>query len=1069
MTIRHIWRALPLALLSLAFVLPAQAQQRLAGAPGSAYKAAESAEALRTLDAAGIRLTPIQKAALSDHLARERAAAPARPQPATGKRLAALSEDFQSGAFPPTGWAVFQDGSDGSGLWQEQTGVSPNLYARSRYNSGGTSAGSDYFATPLLSVSAGDNTLEFKMWQTFGTNYGSVYAVMVSTGSQTTVGDYVDVAVWDEATPCPGDTNPPAVGTAPATRNCSVDLSAYDGQNVYVAFRHTNDFGDNFELDDVLGPEVFVAAGATFSVNPQNQDFGTVAQCGANSQTFTILNSGNGTLDVGTLVLTADAPFTLLNDDASGASLGLGETATFDVQFSPTTDGVFTGAVSIPYTLDGGAPQAASVQVDGIGSMDNVNRQVQNGYLVANSTVCAGGDRADILDVPFGTAAGDTELVLGDDQVSASLPLTGTRIRLYGQPHNNMYVSSNGIVSFGAAPGGSFSTSGNGTTFLATTAIDLAPNTGGQIFYGFRDVTGHPGLEVIVTYYRVPFFSGGGYLTAQAIISPSSTRGGNSSVIVQYLNGTDPADGMPFSVVSAAQETNILTQLVGDQTNMFALYSTSSSTAPKFGGETTLTTEFTPRGERIVEGDAGWRLLSHGPSSAPQTGYLVEQNLVQGIPGQYPSNDVNLFVGFDGTAYSSPATDDEALTSGKGLFWYFFDRTQNPVTTTGTSNTIALPAALVAGGPEVTADVVVALTAGLDSDGIHSEMLGNPFTSPFDASTLTFNAGDASNVALLYDPVTNDFSPAPGNEVPVWGGFFVDAGSATEATFPGPAPLTDTGAPAAADARAETRRIAFELSGTRADGSRVADRGAVLTFSEAATADWDAQDALKPGLPGARVELGIEGGLRNGVARPRAQASYPLDAAVTAELSVAAVGTAEELTLRWDAIDNVPEGWTLQLRDIVTGAVVDLRTEEAYTFAVEATELTVADKAADAGLTPPVPTAKAASPVRFVVEVTPDGTLPTTASKVSEFALEGARPNPMRGTATARFALPEAGQVDVTLYDLLGRRVAVLAQGELGAGWHDVSIDAASLSAGVYVLRMQADGFAETQRVTVVR
>jgi hypothetical protein len=62
-------------------------------------------------------------------------------------------------------------------------------------------------------------------------------------------------------------------------------------------------------------------------------------------------------------------------------------------------------------------------------------------------------------------------------------------------------------------------------------------------------------------------------------------------------------------------------------------------------------------------------------------------------------------------------------------------------------------------------------------------------------------------------------------------------------------------------------------------------------------------------------------------------------------------------------------------------------------------------------------------------------------------------PNPARGAATVTVMPLEPGEVTVTLYDMLGREVRVLASGRLSAGHHEVHLDGVGLPAGVYVVR----------------
>ena len=67
------------------------------------------------------------------------------------------------------------------------------------------------------------------------------------------------------------------------------------------------------------------------------------------------------------------------------------------------------------------------------------------------------------------------------------------------------------------------------------------------------------------------------------------------------------------------------------------------------------------------------------------------------------------------------------------------------------------------------------------------------------------------------------------------------------------------------------------------------------------------------------------------------------------------------------------------------------------------------------------------------------------------------------------FALPEGGPVTVSVFDLLGREVARLVDGEMPAGRHQATLDAGALPSGVYVVRLVAGGEVRTQRVTVAR
>jgi hypothetical protein len=64
--------------------------------------------------------------------------------------------------------------------------------------------------------------------------------------------------------------------------------------------------------------------------------------------------------------------------------------------------------------------------------------------------------------------------------------------------------------------------------------------------------------------------------------------------------------------------------------------------------------------------------------------------------------------------------------------------------------------------------------------------------------------------------------------------------------------------------------------------------------------------------------------------------------------------------------------------------------------------------------------------------------------------------------------LPDRHEVEVQLYDVLGRQVRTVVSGQK-EGRHEQTLNASGLSSGVYFLRLQAGGEVRTQKLTVVR
>lgn len=83
--------------------------------------------------------------------------------------------------------------------------------------------------------------------------------------------------------------------------------------------------------------------------------------------------------------------------------------------------------------------------------------------------------------------------------------------------------------------------------------------------------------------------------------------------------------------------------------------------------------------------------------------------------------------------------------------------------------------------------------------------------------------------------------------------------------------------------------------------------------------------------------------------------------------------------------------------------------------------------------------------------------------------LAAVAPNPTRGAATVRFTLAAPGAVRLSVVDVLGREVAVLADAPHLAGTHAVPFDVSRLAAGTYVVRLRAADAVLARRLTVAR
>ncbi|MBD3167304.1 T9SS type A sorting domain-containing protein [bacterium] len=87
----------------------------------------------------------------------------------------------------------------------------------------------------------------------------------------------------------------------------------------------------------------------------------------------------------------------------------------------------------------------------------------------------------------------------------------------------------------------------------------------------------------------------------------------------------------------------------------------------------------------------------------------------------------------------------------------------------------------------------------------------------------------------------------------------------------------------------------------------------------------------------------------------------------------------------------------------------------------------------------------------------------------SEFALSPAFPNPFNASTTVEVKLPATSDLRVAVYNMVGREVALLADGSREAGRHLLHFRADGLASGSYIIRAEADGRMLTQKAVLVK
>jgi hypothetical protein len=97
------------------------------------------------------------------------------------------------------------------------------------------------------------------------------------------------------------------------------------------------------------------------------------------------------------------------------------------------------------------------------------------------------------------------------------------------------------------------------------------------------------------------------------------------------------------------------------------------------------------------------------------------------------------------------------------------------------------------------------------------------------------------------------------------------------------------------------------------------------------------------------------------------------------------------------------------------------------------------------------------------------GTPPHSSFTPFAFELSQNYPNPFNPVTVIEFTLPVAGVVDLSVYNILGQRVATLVHGARAEGWHRAVWNASRFSSGVYFYSLQARGWHLTKKMLLVK
>jgi hypothetical protein len=85
------------------------------------------------------------------------------------------------------------------------------------------------------------------------------------------------------------------------------------------------------------------------------------------------------------------------------------------------------------------------------------------------------------------------------------------------------------------------------------------------------------------------------------------------------------------------------------------------------------------------------------------------------------------------------------------------------------------------------------------------------------------------------------------------------------------------------------------------------------------------------------------------------------------------------------------------------------------------------------------------------------------------YVLEQNYPNPFNPSTTIKYSVPQAGQIKLVVFNMIGEEIAVLVNEMQQPGKYEVRFDASALSSGVYIYRMECESFRDVKKLVLMK
>jgi hypothetical protein len=637
-----------------------------------------------------------------------------------------------------------------------------------------------------------------------------------------------------------------------------------------------------------------------------------------------------------------------------------------------------------------------------VGSVANNTAQIW----AASSTSGAATSRVYIWTMTDGAFNATPTIITLSDNV------TGASAAVFPRPDGSFYLNYNGETMKRYSSTGTYIGKVDGTL--------IASGTNALRLLSSRD-----GFDYVAT-----FAYGAGNHLARVARTPSTPIVSSGTLTGTTLHSSTVSNG---STANANGTGDIDFRLNSDGTITVYVLGTNNGIS-----SSTSTFQFTEvTYSATLTGSTGFRTLA-SPVANTALSSLLSGLWTQGFTGaSTTSGTSNVYFHPNGTNTFVSATNiSNTISAGHGVLVAVYE--DNDPSTAGVQG--GFPKTLSVTGVANSGDVAVTPT---HTSGDEYFLAGNPYNSTIDWDLVT-KGSDVYSIAwvLKNDGEFDSWNGSVGDLTdgliaPFQGFFYAYSGELSSVTF------TEASKSTGGTFRGkDANPVAFRL----VLGREGRENSTWLQFAEDGTFGRDAKDAPKMTSLSSDVMQIATKELETGASMdihylPMITETLDLPLNIVANSGGAFSLSVEASTL--------PEGWSVMVRDAVSGRVYNLTTER---FEFESDVITSAQ-----------------SRFTLIVEPNTSTSIETATELPDGIALEQNYPNPFNPTTRISYTMPVSGTAHLAVYDLLGREVAVLVNGPVAAGSQFVNFDASALSSGVYMYRLTAGGQTLTRKMTLMK